>query len=99
MHFNSFKKRYEICFCNLKQSYGNYYSYMFYLFPLLAVPCPGLSKVSNQILDPFQGTYSYGDNVTFKCDEGYQLTSADTITCQSDGKWSNQQPNCTGLFI
>ncbi|CAG2220213.1 unnamed protein product [Mytilus edulis] len=62
------------------------------------VNCNDLRQVPHQKLEPVQMAYSYRDNVTFKCDDGYELSPADTmVTCQSDGTWSNKQPNCTGL--
>ncbi|XP_052097093.1 receptor-type tyrosine-protein phosphatase S-like [Mytilus californianus] len=62
------------------------------------VTCFELRTLPKQKLDPVQTIYSYKDNVTFKCDNGYELSSADTITCQSDGTWSKKQPNCTGVL-
>ncbi|CAG2220220.1 unnamed protein product [Mytilus edulis] len=62
------------------------------------VTCHDLRQVPNQKLKPVQIVYSYRDNVTFTCDDGYELSSANTmVTCQGDGTWSNKQPNCTGL--
>ena len=29
-----------------------------------------------------------GDNCSFTCNTGYELTGSDTRTCQSDGNWS-----------
>lgn len=71
---------------------------VFFLFPLTAVTCPGLNQMPNQNLTPVQTKYSYRDTVIFKCDEGYRLSSADIITCQSDGLWSDNQTSCTGMF-
>ncbi|CAG2222180.1 CSMD [Mytilus edulis] len=71
----------------------------FFLFPPTVVTCHDLRQVPHQKLEPVQIAYSYRDNVTFKCDNGYELSSTDTmVTCQSDGTWSNKQPNCTGIY-
>lgn len=71
---------------------------VFLLFPLIVVTCHHLRQVPRQKFEPVQKAYSYRDNVTFKCDDGYELSSSDTmVTCQSDGTWSNEQPNCTGM--
>ncbi|CAC5375537.1 CSMD [Mytilus coruscus] len=60
-----------------------------------AVTCHGLRQMPHQKLEPVQIIYSYRDNVTFKCNDGYELSSGNTmVTCQSDGAWSDQQPNC-----
>ncbi|VDI22601.1 receptor-type tyrosine-protein phosphatase T [Mytilus galloprovincialis] len=61
------------------------------------VTCPDLKHLPNQKLEPVKAQYSYRDNVTFKCDEGYELLSANIITCQGDGTWSDKQTNCTGV--
>ncbi|VDH93325.1 Hypothetical predicted protein [Mytilus galloprovincialis] len=63
------------------------------------VTCHDLRQVPHQKMEPVQIAYSYRDNVTFECDDGYELSPADTmVTCQNDGTWSNKQPNCTGLL-
>lgn len=67
------------------------------MFPLTVVTCPDLKHLLNQKLEPVKAQYSYRDNVTFKCDEGYELLSANIITCQGDGTWSDKQTNCTGI--
>ena len=42
--------------------------------------------------------YYYGKTCTVECHSGYQMNSevSPTITCESQGKWSRQTPNCNG---
>ena len=35
-----------------------------------------------------------GDTATYTCNTGFQLMGAGTVTCQSDGKWSDPPPTC-----
>lgn len=67
---------------------------------MIAVACHDFRQVPHQWLEPVQTKYLYRDNVTFKCDKEYDLSSADTmVTCQRNGTWSNEQPNCTGMDV
>lgn len=75
-------------------------------FPItLVVTCHGFSERPHQKLHPSSVSYIYNDNVKFTCDKGYELSPStnitSNITCQSDGTWSDIQPNCTGkpLFV
>ena len=38
--------------------------------------------------------YSVGDNITYNCNPGFETEGAETITCQSDGTWSDNPPAC-----
>ena len=41
-----------------------------------------------------------GDTCSFTCNTGYELTSSDTRTCQSDGSWSGSDDVCRrGMYI
>ena len=35
-----------------------------------------------------------GDTCSFTCNTGYELTGSDIRTCQSDGSWSGNDPEC-----
>ena len=37
-----------------------------------------------------------GENVTFGCDEGYELLGSPVLTCGSDGFWIGAWPTCVG---
>lgn len=42
--------------------------------------------------------YSYGAQVTFRCDVGFTLRGADTATCLNSGEWDALPPTCTGRW-
>ncbi|XP_063419769.1 receptor-type tyrosine-protein phosphatase kappa-like [Mytilus trossulus] len=66
------------------------------------VTCYGFSIRPNLKWHPRSLSYKYNANVKFSCDKGYELSSStnitSNITCQSDGTWSDIQPNCTGVL-
>ncbi|XP_078585767.1 CUB and sushi domain-containing protein 1-like [Branchiostoma floridae x Branchiostoma japonicum] len=37
---------------------------------------------------------SYGDVVTFTCNNGYQMAGSSRLTCGSSGRWSSSPPTC-----
>ena len=43
-------------------------------------------------------TYTVGAEVTFSCEEGYQLVGAARITCLESGEWSHLIPYCEGML-
>ncbi len=38
--------------------------------------------------------YTYGKDVTFKCNVNYRLVGDVTRQCQTNGMWSGVQPTC-----
>ena len=42
--------------------------------------------------------YTVGAEVTFSCEEGYQLNGTTKVTCLESGEWSHPIPNCEGMF-
>ncbi|XP_060569304.1 uncharacterized protein LOC132727745 isoform X3 [Ruditapes philippinarum] len=38
---------------------------------------------------------TFGNNVTFQCEEGYKINGTNMITCLSTGSWSASVPTCT----
>ncbi|XP_066265869.1 P-selectin-like [Branchiostoma lanceolatum] len=59
-----------------------------------AVQCDVLTAPTN---GGVSGGNSYGDEVTFTCDTGYNLGGSATTTCQADTTWSNSPPTCTAV--
>ncbi|KAI8495182.1 carbohydrate binding [Branchiostoma belcheri] len=59
--------------------------------PLYVVQCPLLAPPLNGLMT---GSNSYGDVVTFMCDPGYNLVGPSSLTCQSNGTWSQRSPTC-----
>lgn len=43
--------------------------------------------------------YQYGDVVTFKCNEGYNLVGSSSRTCKTDNNWNGTQPTCQSMYI
>ena len=63
--------------------------------------CLDLPRVTNgQLVDMDEegvlGVYS-GQQVTYKCNDGYEMIGTDSITCQSDGGFSDNAPICRDL--
>ncbi len=43
---------------------------------------------------------TYGSNVIYQCDMGYNHTSGDLVrTCSADGTWDGTQPDCQSKFF
>ena len=62
------------------------------------VSCSSLPNPDNGIIICSlgdNGAPSYGDTCSFTCNAGYELTSSDIRTCQSDGSWSGSDVVCS----
>lgn len=44
----------------------------------------------------FQTSTTYRGEATYSCQTGYVINGSDHRTCQIDGTWSGQEPNCYG---
>ncbi|CAH1263510.1 CSMD3 [Branchiostoma lanceolatum] len=53
--------------------------------------CPTLSTPSNGFMS---GGNFYGDQMTFTCSSGYEITGSAVLTCQENQQWSGTQPTC-----
>ncbi|XP_019633411.1 PREDICTED: uncharacterized protein LOC109476834 [Branchiostoma belcheri] len=53
--------------------------------------CPILTAPANGAVS---GSNSYGDEITFTCNTGYNLVGSSTLTCQLDLTWSRSAPKC-----
>ena len=64
----------------------------------LDIRCDNLSTPSNgEITSCSSGRVGVGyegDTCSFTCNTGYELTSSDTRTCQSNGSWSGSDDVC-----
>ncbi|XP_071811627.1 uncharacterized protein [Apostichopus japonicus] len=58
------------------------------------VKCPMLDAPEEGRKDG-SGT-GYNDRVEFSCDQGFSLNGESVLTCQGDGTWSADVPECTG---
>ena len=43
-----------------------------------------------------KGNLQVGQTLHFSCNQCYRLRGSNTMTCQSDLKWSGRRPTCTG---
>ncbi|CAH1270697.1 CSMD1 [Branchiostoma lanceolatum] len=60
-----------------------------------AVQCSPPTAPENGALSPEGATsYDYQDEVTFSCNQGYELDGAASVTCQADQQWSAPVPAC-----
>ena len=53
------------------------------------------------LLSPSNGTINSSDTtcsatVAYGCDAGYRLNGDQVRTCQEDGSWNGEQPQCSG---
>ena len=54
--------------------------------------CPDLSYPANGVVT-VMGT-SVGDTASYTCNDGYELIGSMSVTCTSDGTWSDEPPMC-----
>ncbi len=47
-------------------------------------------------------TFGPGNTVTYTCNTGYRGVGSilnKTVTCKSNGEWSNKPLHCTGMYL
>ena len=72
------------------------YCYICARYCLAEVTCEPLVAPNNGVVIPRKDAGgTFGDNVTYNCDRGYDLSEAVVRTCQADGQWSGKDPTCT----
>ncbi|XP_076046526.1 sushi, von Willebrand factor type A, EGF and pentraxin domain-containing protein 1-like [Oratosquilla oratoria] len=42
-------------------------------------------------------TYTYGNSISFECDEGFELIGGPSTECLADGSWSNYATSCSKI--
>ncbi|CAK8674434.1 unnamed protein product [Clavelina lepadiformis] len=57
-------------------------------------PCDELEPFENGVID---GLRTYGNEVTYSCNDGYVLVGSSTRTCRSDKKWTGSAPYCKSV--
>ncbi|CAH1251049.1 PKD1L3 [Branchiostoma lanceolatum] len=67
-----------------------------WLLLVAAAQCPTLTPPDNGALSPV-GVNSYNDEVTFTCNQGYEIEGAIRVTCQANQIWTDPVPTCTQL--
>lgn len=43
--------------------------------------------------------FTYGQTVTFECDNGFNLTGDSSLYCNASGEWEGMRPSCQGTNI
>ena len=64
---------------------------------IVDIRCDNLSTLTNGMMSCSSGREGVGyegDNCSFTCNTGYELTGSDTRTCQSNGNWSGTEVAC-----
>ena len=69
-----------------------------FTFFLSEIQCGMPPEISYaKLLTTPQSSYGLGDVLRFRCRNGYKFaTEYDSITCESDGDWSDILPSCIG---
>ncbi len=63
------------------------------------VTCIVPAHPSHGFLVPSLTVYAYGQQITFHCQQGYQLIGEETVTCISLNTWSSTAPVCEGNIM
>ncbi|XP_066295428.1 sushi, von Willebrand factor type A, EGF and pentraxin domain-containing protein 1-like isoform X3 [Branchiostoma lanceolatum] len=61
------------------------------------VQCPLVTVQLPVIRSSGGSPYSYQDEVTFTCADGYAMDGAANATCQASGTWSDEVPTCNDI--
>ena len=48
--------------------------------------------MKNEVLG--EAPFTVGDRISFSCDEKYELSGVDVVTCDSGLKWTSSTPTC-----
>lgn len=62
------------------------------IFFFTGVSCPRLVAPENGEMSALG--FSYKDEATFSCLDGYIMNGTSSVTCQSDGEWDGKPPLC-----
>lgn len=54
--------------------------------------CGYLEELANG--KKLSSNHQYGQSVNFQCNTGYRLVGSPTLTCQSNGLWTADEPTC-----
>ena len=64
----------------------------------LGIDCRTLTNPVNGQVDTSNGT-TFGSIAIYNCSTGYNLYGNVSLTCGSDGTWSESPPTCEGKYI
>ncbi|CAK8684025.1 unnamed protein product [Clavelina lepadiformis] len=62
-----------------------------------AVTCSPLTAPTNGRLSPDQDLYDVDQRIDFECEEGYLINGAETVFCQTSGRWTDEEPTCEAI--
>ena len=62
------------------------------LIIVTGIECPDLSDPANGAVTV--NGQSVGDTADYSCNDGFELVGAMTVTCESDGEWSDDPSVC-----
>ncbi|XP_071546933.1 sushi, von Willebrand factor type A, EGF and pentraxin domain-containing protein 1-like isoform X1 [Panulirus ornatus] len=58
------------------------------------IKCPDLSAGPHGEVMSLLGNYMPTNQISFRCEEGYQMDGPNTLTCGGDGQWDGHPPSC-----
>ncbi|GFS43141.1 limulus clotting factor C [Trichonephila inaurata madagascariensis] len=53
---------------------------------------PGIIEFGDRLT--YISKFPSGSSLSYKCDDGYSMQGNSVLTCQSDGQWSSEKPQC-----
>ncbi|GFU85227.1 limulus clotting factor C [Trichonephila clavipes] len=53
---------------------------------------PGIIEFGDRLT--YISKFPLGSSVSYKCNDGYSMQGNSILTCQSDGQWSSEKPQC-----
>ena len=85
-------------FCNISASWRPTYLTFDHIFCILVVQCGSPRNGTNTVPIPANRMYFYTSSYTYQCIDGYMPAGDMTVTCESDGTWSNLNAVCIGVY-
>lgn len=69
------------------------------VFYTTAVTCPYLEEPEKGFINCSSEEAVFSTSCFFNCINGYQLHGYETLTCNLNGNWSGEVPECKGKII
>jgi len=61
--------------------------------------CSTLTPPANGTCDPKNCAGVVGDQVEFKCNQGFDINGSAILSCSKEGSWSDDVPFCSGKYM
>ena len=58
--------------------------------------CDALSNPDNGFVVPAGTSINVGGTATYTCNDGYEISGSDALTCELNGEWLGSLPTCEG---